>query len=615
MNPSFYNFLVHLSGNTWFLRIFDALAALVSGVLALAMRLDGQLPAPFLQAWLLAAVATIPILYLIFRWFGMYSRMWRYASVGDLIQVVKAVSCHAAAISGAIFLSGNPYPRGALIMAWLTLLALVGGIRVILRMASDRELGHTLGRGGEPTLILGAGSAGQQLTRELSRHSEMPYHIIGFLDDDPEKLGKSIQGYKVLGTSDDLELIVHNFGITRLVLAVPSGAGSLIRQVSLRGRNLGLTVQTVPSIFEVLSGNVAVSQVRPVQLEDLLRRPPVRLDHSAILEMAQGKTVLITGAGGSIGSEICRQMLNLNPQRLLLLGRGENSIYQITEELNDNPKSALIALEPIICDVRDRSSLERVFRTWRPELVFHAAAHKHVPLMESFPWEAIANNVFGTKNTAELAKEYCAERFVLISTDKAVAPENAMGASKRAAELVVDSLAHAGSTRFMVVRFGNVLGSRGSAPLRFQRQIAAGGPVTITDERMTRYFMTIPEAVQLVLQAGAMGEGGELFILDMGEPVKMLDLIHDLIRLSGLEPEKDIAITVIGPRPGDKLYEELLTPEEGYLASKHEKITVAQSRPLSPGKLETMLQELQELATLATLTPQQVIEVVKKAVR
>ena len=595
---------------TWLLRLYDFAAIVLSGILALAMRMDGTLPELYLRNWFLAVLASLPVTLFIYRWCGMYTRLWRYASAGDLIQIAKAVSLQTATVAGMNYILSIDYPRGALVIAWLTLLALIGGIRYAMKIANERELGISTASGGEPTLVLGAGSAGQQLVRELTRHTELGFRLIGFLDDDSNKLGMSIHGYKVLGTLDDLELIAHNFGIKRIILALPSVEGGLIRKVSARGASLGLTVQTVPSLFEVVEGSVYVAPVRPVQLDDLLRRPSVQLDKTAIGEMVKGKTVLITGAGGSIGSEITRQVLSFHPERVLLLGRGENSIYQILEELNDRYPQQTTELIPIICDVRRRDLLEQVFSIYRPQLVFHAAAHKHVPMMEIYPREALENNVFGTQNVAELALQYESERFVMISTDKAVAPANAMGASKRAAELIIDSLAEHGTTKFMVVRFGNVLGSRGSAPLRFQRQIAAGGPVTLTDERMTRYFMTIPEAVQLVLQAGAMGQGSELFILDMGEPVKMLDLIHDLIRLSGLEPNRDIEIKITGSRPGEKLYEELLTPEEGTIASKHEKITVVRRNSPSPDQLQALIDRLHALCMQDTLTSSEVVSTV-----
>ena len=595
---------------TWLLRLFDITAIVLSGILALAMRMDGVLPELYLRNWMLAVLASLPVTLLIYRWCGMYTRLWRYASAGDLIQIAKAVSLQTATIAGMNYILSIDYPRGALVIAWLTLLALIGGIRYGMKIANERELGISSASGGEPTLVLGAGSAGQQLVRELTRHTELGFRLIGFLDDDSNKLGMSIHGLKVLGTLDDLELIAHNFGIKRIILALPSVEGGLIRKVSARGASLGLTVQTVPSLFEVVDGSVYVAPVRPVQLDDLLRRPPVQLDKTAIGDMVKGKTVLITGAGGSIGSEITRQVLSFHPSRVLLLGRGENSIYQIQEELNDRHPQHTAELIPIICDIRRRDLLEHVFATYRPQLVFHAAAHKHVPMMEMFPREALENNVFGTQNVAELAMQYQSERFVMISTDKAVAPANAMGASKRAAELIIDSLAERGTTKFMVVRFGNVLGSRGSAPLRFQRQIAAGGPVTLTDERMTRYFMTIPEAVQLVLQAGAMGQGSELFVLDMGEPVRMLDLIHDLIRLSGLEPDRDIEIKITGPRPGEKLYEELLTPEEGTIASKHEKITLVRRNSPTPEQLQALVDRLHALCAQETLTAMEVVDTV-----
>ena len=430
-------------------------------------------------------------------------------------------------------------------------------------------------------LIAGAGDAGVLMAREMLRNPEAGRRPVGFVDDDPTKKRKSFVGLRVLGTLDELGRAADLVEADEVLVAMPSHSGDVIRRVVEQAREAGLEHRTIPAIHDLATGRVSVSMIREVDVEDLLRRDPVRLDEGPIEAYVRGRVVLVTGAGGSIGSEIVRQVAGFGAAQVVLLGRGENSVYAVDRELTRTHPH--IKRHAVICDVRDRRSLEGVFERYRPAVVFHAAAHKHVPLMEANPEQAVWNNVGGTRNVAELAVAYGVERLVNISTDKAVNPTNVMGASKRAAEMVVAETARQCHSCTMVsVRFGNVLGSRGSVVPLFRDQIRRGGPVTVTHPDMVRYFMTIPEAAQLVLQAGAFAENGRVYVLDMGDPVRIADLARDLVMLSGFEPDRDIQITFSGTRPGEKLFEELLLAEEGTEPSPHEKIHVARKAPSPP---------------------------------
>jgi FlaA1/EpsC-like NDP-sugar epimerase len=441
-------------------------------------------------------------------------------------------------------------------------------------MTAEHDYKYT-SHGQRNVLIVGAGEAGQMTARSLFRTPRGQLVPVGFLDDDDSKHGQQIEGLSVLGALQDLPKVLQQLQVDELIIAMPSAPGEVIRRMIDLARQVGLRYRTLPSLHEILSGQVNALGIREVKLEDLLRRDPVKLDTDKIVHSLSGRTVLITGAGGSIGSEIARQVAQVNPKLLILMGRGENSIYAVEQELRRSHPN--VSLAPIIADVKHYPKLKWLFQTYRPQVVFHAAAHKHVPLMEANPDEAILNNVRGTQHVAELSLEYGVATLVNISTDKAVNPTSVMGASKRVAEYVVADAARrtVPGQAFISVRFGNVLGSRGSVIPLFKEQIRVGGPVTITHPDMVRYFMTIPEAVQLVTQASSLGNNGEVYVLDMGKPVKILDLAEDMIRLSGLEPGRDITIEVTGMRPGEKLFEELLTAEDGSVASSHEKLFVA----------------------------------------
>lgn len=578
-----------------FVFIGDVALIIISVLGSFALRLDVvELPFYFPAAMLMCAVA-LAIKIPVFYFFGLYRRLWVYASTGELRLITAAVTAASVLTSGVMALlivTGNVYPgmpRSALGIDWLLSLVLIGGSRFALRILAEQSAAPRAGGKGRRVLIIGAGDAGALVVRELQKTSQLNLVPVGFLDDDPAKQKHSIHGVMVIGKVNDLESAIDLHRIDEVIIAIPSAPGQLVRMVNDVCRLRGIPSRTMPGIYELIGGRVSVSRLREVDITDLLRREPVRVNDEAVGAALEGKRVLVTGAGGSIGRELCRQIARREPSQLVLLGHGENSIFEILLELqNDYPD---LPLSPVIADIRNPERLDQIFREHKPQIVFHAAAHKHVPLMEINIVEAITNNVIGTHNVVQAALDHRVERFVIISTDKAVRPSSIYGATKRLAEMIVleaskqvnryastqvDDANMQNATRntqhatpniakypagtqqaFTVVRFGNVLGSRGSIIPLFKQQIANGGPVTITHPDMYRFFMTIPEAVYLVLQAASMENGGETFVLNMGEPVRILDLAEDLIRLSGLEPHRDVEIEYTGIRPGEKLTEEL----------------------------------------------------------
>ena len=552
----------------------DMLALVGSGIVGLYLRFDGSPPLSSYGTWGRYMLLAIPLFAVIYYFFGLYRRLWQYASVQELIVIASAVTLGMVALFGAMQVNPTTtFPRSVLAFAWLLNIAAVGILRFSVRILADYKK-RVCKVNGKPTLIVGAGDAARILLEETKKHPELDCRIRGFLDDDPRKTGLLIAGVPVLGPLTLLERLVREQSITQIIIAMPSASVSKVKEIVHRSAAVGVKAQIMPGIYAVMTGGVEISPIRDVHIEDLLGRPEVKTDFAKVSASVHNKRVLVTGAGGSIGSELCRQLAQFAPKELLLLGRGENSIYEVHRELRQ--KYPALSITPIIADVQDTKRVESVFALYSPEIVFHAAAHKHVPLMESNPTEALKNNIFGTKSVAEAALRHKAECFVLVSTDKAVNPTNVMGATKRIAELLVQSLNMAGGTKFMAVRFGNVLGSRGSVVPLFKEQIARGGPITITHPDMTRYFMTISEAVRLVIEASAMGKGGEVFVLDMGQPVKIADLAKDLITLSGLKPEVDVPIVYTGLRPGEKLYEELWAAGETTSATSHPRIRVAE---------------------------------------
>ncbi len=530
-----------------------------------------------------------------FMLFKVYQRMWRYAGSRDLLVLWGGTTLGGFLYWLGLFIAGIALPRTVFAMSYV----LATGALCVVRLAFHYFLTgyrHQLKRSesGVKVLIVGAGDAGAMIAKEIMTDIHKKRELVGFIDDNVLKHNLIIQGRRVLGNRHDIPQLVTIHGIKEIIIAMPSAKAQAIRNVVEICTPLKCSVNILPGIYQLLDNQVSVSQLRPVDIEDLLQRDEVRLDTAQIAKYIADKCVLVTGAGGSIGSEICRQVLQHKPKHLVLLGHGENSIYLIHKELSRKYGESGVTLTPVIADITNREQLQEVFETYQPQVVFHAAAHKHVPLMEMQPRAAVINNIQGTRNVAELAGQNGVERFVMISTDKAVNPTSVMGATKRVAEKVIQMVATRFTTKYMVVRFGNVLGSRGSVIPLFREQILAGGPVTVTHPEMVRYFMTIPEASRLVLQAGAMGHGGEVFLLDMGEPVKILDLARNLIRLSGYEPEVDIAITFSGLRPGEKLYEELLTAGEGTAHTKHDKIYEAPIEAVDEEWLETNLAHLMQ---------------------
>lgn len=511
--------------------------------------------------WILVtAIIFKPIIYYLF---GLYRRMWMYASVQELKLVVVAVTSASVVVSTIVIslLSLHVFeglPRSVLVIDWILSIVFVGGLRFSLRIIGDaKATGSIPIKNGERrrVIIVGAGDAGALVVREIQKNPQMRFLPVGFLDDNPAKQKQQISGVPVVGKITDLPKVLENYKVDEVIIAIPSAPGRVVRLVADICRLKNKPFLTMPGIFELLGGSVNVSRLREVDITDLLRRQPTYMNEEIIGASLSGKIVLVTGAGGSIGKELCRQISRWGPAELIMVGHGENSIFESLLDLRENFPN--ISYIPVIADMRDKNRLTQIFHKHNPQIVFHAAAHKHVPLMELNIEEAVTNNILGTKNLVDVSNEFDVEKFVMISTDKAIRPKNIMGASKRIAEMIVINAAIENKKSYCVVRFGNVLGSRGSIVPIFNRQIAKGGPITITHPDMKRYFMTIPEAVYLVLQSGGMAKGGETFVLNMGDQIKIVDLAEDLIRLSGLEPGRDIEVIFTGSRPGEKLEEDL----------------------------------------------------------
>ncbi len=528
-------------------------------------------------AFLLVAV---PVNLVILLAFGLYRRLWRFASIRDMEHILAAgmVSSVCTLAIGrwalvAFGLAPAPVPFAVLLPYIALSLGTVALPRLALRMRGMRALLRRGSAGVKKVLVVGAGAAGEMIVRELARNESLGMIPVAFVDDDPTKLGNTLAGLKICGTLRDIPTVARRLEVQEILIAMPTAPGPVIRAVIKAAQEVGVPTRIVPGLGDILSNRVSVSSIRPVRIDDLLRREPVETDLAALASIVGQRTVMVTGAGGSIGSELCRQLLAFHPATLILVGHSENPIFDIQNELAGIAgASGITTIVPVIADVRMKSRVQEIFTRHRPDAVFHAAAHKHVPLMEQNPAEAITNNILGTRNIVQACLEFETPRFVMISTDKAVRPTNVMGASKRVAEHVVANAARRRAGNFVSVRFGNVLGSQGSVVPTFTRQIREGGPLTVTHPEMRRYFMTIPEAVELVLQAGVQGEGGELFMLNMGEPVKILDLARDMIRLSGLREDVDIEIKYSGVRPGEKLYEEMFLDHEVVEKTEHPKI-------------------------------------------
>lgn len=612
-------FLIKKRGLTrfTFFLIADAVLIFFSVCLAFIVRFEGTIPARYfvniegiiLLAWLI----TLPILY----FFKLYSFSWEYVSTEELINLIKAtVSSFFVLSVFFIILRDHPifsgFPRSALFITYFFIFIFCGGLRFAKRIYLQVKRGEDK-EGKERTLIVGAGGAGEQILRSIISSKYTPYFPIGFVDDSSAKQGILIHGLKVLGKIEEITKIVKKEKIENLIVALPSAGSKIIKKAVEEGRKAGLfKIKVLPPMSEVINGDVqvGVGVLREIEMEDLLNREPISLDKKAIENFIRAKKILITGAAGSIGSELCRRVAEFKPLSLLILDQDETGVFNVSMELRDRfPNLKIISL---VADIQDKLKIERIFNDFRPDIVFHAAAYKHVPLMEECPDEAVKNNIFGMKTVAESAIKYQTEKFVFISTDKAVNPSSVMGATKRVGELICQNLNQKNRTKFISVRFGNVLNSRGSVIPIFREQINRGGPVKITHKDMKRYFMVTSEACLLVMQSGAMGQGGEVFVLDMGDPVKIIDLAKELIRRSGFEPDEEIRIEYTGPRPGEKLFEEILTAEEGVVATQNQKIFMAKLAQSEEKKLNSGLEELKKAAYNGDITT--IIEILKKLI-
>ena len=577
--------------------ITDSLLVIASLLISLFITfyLDrGQIPAQYSEYSLFATFAVIKVT--TFYFMGLYNRIWRYASVDDLVNIFKSIIASSFIIITYIYFLQGRFPRSVMALDMFITFFLIGFSRLVLRWRYEylymrkRPPAET----SKTIFIYGAGDAGEMIIREMLKHPELGYKPVGIIDDDRDKKGMKIHNVPVLGDRNALVELASDYSVTEIIIAIPSATGADMKPIIAACSDAKIGVKTVPGVYELIDENVYLSQIRDVKIEDLLGREQVDLNIHEIKNHIQGKSILITGAGGSIGSQIVREIIRFKPGKLYLVGRGEHSVYLINNELNiDYPG---VTREVIIADIQDREKIEDIFSKRRIDVVFHAAAYKHVPLMEAHADEAVKNNILGTKNVADAAAKHKVSTFVMISTDKAVNPTSVMGATKRVAEMYIQSKAHDSNTKFVAVRFGNVLGSRGSVIPLFKKQIEAGGPVTVTHPDITRYFMTIPEAAKLVVQASVMARGGEIFILDMGNPVKIADLARDLIRLSGFEPDRGIQIKYTGLRPGEKLYEELLTAEEGTMRTVHKKIFVAKKQEINAAALEKEISAIERFA-------------------
>ncbi|WP_448382799.1 polysaccharide biosynthesis protein [Desulfosoma sp.] len=570
--------------NLYCMILADAVCFVLALYGAYALRFEGDLGSQWAQMRELL-LWYVPAKLVVFSLFGQYRGMWRYTGAEDMWRLAQAVAVAFLVACGVLAYKQQfrGVSRAVLILDAVLTFVLSGALRVGIRSwfaAYEGKQGlaafslpfcFLTTPPSKSVLIVGAGGSGEKMLREIFDNPSLQYRVVGFLDDDPVKIGRTIRGVPVLGRIDEVGDVVEKYPVDQIFIATPSATGSQMRRIVDCCKATGIPFKTLPAIGAIMDGKVSVKSLRDVDYQDLLRREPVRLDTAGIRGYVSGKTVLVTGAGGSIGSELCRQLVRFEPERLVLVDAGEANLYGIQMELHY--EQGFRAYTAVLAQVQNRPLMEELFATYRPQVVFHAAAYKHVPMLERNPWEAVFNNVLGSQITMDLAAQWGVERFVLVSTDKAVRPTNVMGASKRTAELYMESMP-SGPTRFMAVRFGNVIGSSGSVVPLFRKQIEQGGPVTVTRPEVTRYFMTIPEAAQLILQAGALGKGGEIFVLDMGTPVKIVDMARDLIRLSGKRPDVDIEIVFTGLREGEKLYEELITQGEDVVRTVHEKILV-----------------------------------------
>jgi len=595
--------------NFYRILFLDSSCIIASHFLAYWLRLEEQIPPSEWAIFRRTILSILLVKLFIFICFGIYKGMWRYVGLVDVFNLLKATLVSSAVIVSAMFFMdpSRGFPDSFFFLDWSLTFIFVAGIRFALRilLSDARNSFLPLGKiipnqrmnnsnGLKKLLIIGAGDAGEKMVREIIDNPRLHYRVVGFIDDDPSKLSMKIHGIPVLGPISKIAKIALQHKVDEILIAIPSASTRQMRRIIKICETTGLKFRTTPSIAELINGGVPFKTIREVSFEDLLGRDPVNLDFKGIEGYLAEKVILVSGAAGSIGSEICRQITSFRPNKLIFLDKTENSLFHL--EMEFRRRYPHISIIPILGDVTNQRELNKIFATYKPQVVFHAAAFKHVPIVELNPWAGVVNNVLGTKNIVEASHQFDVESFVMISTDKAVRPTNVMGATKRVAEMITSCFASSNSTRFISVRFGNVIGSEGSVIHLFKEQIQRLGPVTVTHPEVTRYFMTIPEAAQLTLQAGALGEGGEIFILDMGTPIKISEMARDLIKLSGFEPEEDIEIKFTGLRPGEKLYEELITEGEGIVRTDCEKIFVLKGNGFAPDWLNRKVEELLELA-------------------
>ena len=580
--------------------VVDGFFVAAAWYLAFRLRFDPKIP-PYYHTMFTRTIWIVLLIQLsVFILFGFYNRWWRYVSTRDMWGAARGVTV-ACLVSSVVVYFANPVagvrlPRSVAIMDWLLLLAFVAGARMLARTLMERPTARGLVARGKEVIVVGAGDAAQLIIKELLRSPSLGYTPIGLVDDDPRKKNLRVHNVRVLGTTEELPRILSENRPDEVLIAIPSASGVVRQRIVDITREAGVPVKTLPGIYELISGDVDLAgQIRPVQVEDVLGREPVEVDLATIAVYVRDATVLVTGAGGSIGAELCRQIARIGCKRLILVDQAETPLFEIERELVS--ERGFAPSVPVLADVGNRAKMRHVFERYTPSVVFHAAAYKHVPLMEANPLESVRNNTLATRVMAEVAVEFGVERFVLVSTDKAVNAKTVMGQSKALCEWIVEAYGVRDdvATRFVAVRFGNVLGSSGSVIPIFRKQIAKGGPVTVTHAEMTRFFMTIPEAVQLIVQAGAIGGRGQVYVLDMGEPVKITDLADTMIRLSGKEPGRDIAIEFVGARPGEKLHEELWSDTETVIPSSHEGILLVTRPPIDQRWLEDELDDLARL--------------------
>jgi FlaA1/EpsC-like NDP-sugar epimerase len=595
--------------------VVDAALVAAAWYLAFELRFDHGVPVFYQTLFERTILIVVGIKLVVFLVFGFYNHWWRYVSTRDMWRIVRGVTVASLVADLTVYLLSPVHdvrlPRSIAAMDWLLALGLVAGARLLVRSIMERPSPTGIVSRGKEVLVVGAGDAAQLIVREMLKTPALGYTPIGLVDDDPRKKNLRLHGVRVLGTTGELQHLLRESRPDEVLIAIPSASGGVRQEIVNATREAGIPVKTLPGIYELIAGDVDLAaQIRPVQVEDVLGREPVEVDLEEVASYLAGETVLVTGAGGSIGSELCRQIARLGAARLVLVDQAEPALFEIERELVG--ERGFPASIPVLADVKNGAKMRQVFERYRPTVVFHAAAYKHVPLMEANPLESARNNVLATRVIAEVAVEFRAERFVLISTDKALNPRAVYGQCKAICEWIVEAFGHRRDvhTRFVAVRFGNVLGSSGSVISIFRRQIEKGGPVTVTHPDMTRYFMTTPEAVALVVQAGGIGGRGEIYVLDMGEPVRILDLARNMIRLSGKEPDADVAIEYVGVRPGEKIHEELVGEGESAMPTSHPKIAVVTRPTVEPGWLEDRLQvigrlveegETLELTSLLTL--------------